>query len=216
MEKAFKCRNLIKNEHSSFARLVTQNHNTKKREHVCLPVKRIFPAVKLRPQTPPLDKKEIGDAAIPGERRIHILLPQTPNPSTRAINQWARSLEWHHAVTLHILVGKICITFFPFSCEACSLYLVLWLYDYISILIYDDHPPIYPRSSYQYLGGWNSTDLWGYILSMYITYILLNQYCFVKNNNYLGVLFTCRSCILKCRVLISRRSLANFALKKYK
>ena len=26
----------------------------------------------------------------------------------------------------NILVGKICITFFPFSCEACSLYLVLW------------------------------------------------------------------------------------------
>ena len=35
------------------------------------PVKKIFPAVKLRPQTPPIDKREIGDAAIPGERRIH-------------------------------------------------------------------------------------------------------------------------------------------------
>ena len=34
-------------------------------------VKRIFSAVKLRPQTPPIDKREIGDAAIPGERRIH-------------------------------------------------------------------------------------------------------------------------------------------------
>ena len=34
-------------------------------------MKRIFPAVKLRPLTPPIDKREIGDAAIPGERRIH-------------------------------------------------------------------------------------------------------------------------------------------------
>ena len=61
-----------------------------------------------------------------------ILLPQPPPPPpTGAINQWALSLEWRHTVTLHILVGKICITFFPFSCEACSLYLVLWLCGYI-------------------------------------------------------------------------------------
>ena len=32
---------------------------------------KIFPAVKLRPQTPLIDKREIGDAAIPGKRRIH-------------------------------------------------------------------------------------------------------------------------------------------------
>ena len=38
----------------------------------CL-VKRIFHAVKLCPQTPPIDKREIGDAAIPGERRMHTL-----------------------------------------------------------------------------------------------------------------------------------------------
>ena len=88
-------------------------------------MKRIFPAVKIRPQTPPIDKREIGDAAIPGERRIHTS-PSSP-PQTNAISQWTRSLEWRHAVTLHILVGKICITWFPFSCEACSLYLVLWL-----------------------------------------------------------------------------------------
>ena len=31
-----------------------QSHNTKWREHVCLPVKRIFPTVKLLPQTPPV------------------------------------------------------------------------------------------------------------------------------------------------------------------
>ena len=55
----------------------------KTREHVCLPVKRIFPAVKLRPQTPPIDKREIGDAAIPGERRIHT----SPSAKTRVISQ---------------------------------------------------------------------------------------------------------------------------------
>ena len=33
----------------------------------CLPSsEEIFPAVKLRPQNPPIDKREIGDAAIPG------------------------------------------------------------------------------------------------------------------------------------------------------
>ena len=55
------------------------SHNAKYREYVCLSVKRIFPAVKLRPQTPPTDKREIGDAAIPGERRIHTS-PSAPNP----------------------------------------------------------------------------------------------------------------------------------------
>ena len=59
-----------------------QSHNTKQRKHVCPPVKRIFPAVKLRPQTPPIediDKREIGDAAIPGECRIHTS-PSAPPP----------------------------------------------------------------------------------------------------------------------------------------
>ena len=51
-------------------------------------------------------------------------------PSTRAISQWTRSLEWRQAVTLHTAFGKNCITFFPFSCEACSLYLVLWLWSW--------------------------------------------------------------------------------------
>ena len=48
----------------------------------------------------------------------------------RAMSQWARSLEWRHAVTLHSAVRKNCITFFPFYCEACSLYFIimtLWL-----------------------------------------------------------------------------------------
>ena len=83
-------------------------------------MKRIFPTVKLRPQTPPIDKREIGDAAIPRERKIHASLPPPlqlgPLATERAVSS--------DAVTLHILVGKICITFFPFSCEACSLYLV--------------------------------------------------------------------------------------------
>ena len=42
-------------------------------------MKRIFPAVELRPQTPPIDKREIGDAAIPEERRIHTS-PSAPPP----------------------------------------------------------------------------------------------------------------------------------------
>ena len=42
-------------------------------------MKRIFPAVKLRPQTPPIDKREIGDAAIGGERRTHTP-PSAPTP----------------------------------------------------------------------------------------------------------------------------------------
>ena len=35
--------------------------------------------VELRPQTPPMDKREIGDVAIPGERRIHTS-PSAPLP----------------------------------------------------------------------------------------------------------------------------------------
>ena len=44
-----------------------------------LPVKKIFPAVKLRPQTSHIDKREIGDAAIPGEIKIHTS-PSAPPP----------------------------------------------------------------------------------------------------------------------------------------
>ena len=44
-----------------------QSHNTKYNEHV-----------KLHPQTPPIDKREIGDAAFPGNAE-YILLPQ-PSP----------------------------------------------------------------------------------------------------------------------------------------
>ena len=43
-------------------------------------MKRIFPAVKLRPHNPPIDKREIGDAAISGERRIHSSPPSAPHP----------------------------------------------------------------------------------------------------------------------------------------
>ena len=50
-------------------------------------------------------------------------------PATRVISQWASSLEWRHAVTLHILVGKICISFFLFYCEGMLSLVVLWLCD---------------------------------------------------------------------------------------
>ena len=97
-------------------------------------MKTIFPAVKLRPQTLPIHNREIGDAAIHGERRIHASPSGlSPPPPTRAISQWARSLEWRHVVTLHTAIGKKCVTFFPFSYEACSLYLVLWLCDFVTL-----------------------------------------------------------------------------------
>ena len=46
---------------------------------------------------------------------------------TKVISQWESSLEWRHAVTLHILVGKICISFFLFYCEGMLSLVVLWL-----------------------------------------------------------------------------------------
>ena len=54
--------------------------------------------VKHRPQTPSINKREIGDAAIRGERRIHTFSSYHPHPLTRAICQWARSLDWRQAV----------------------------------------------------------------------------------------------------------------------
>ena len=63
---------------------------------------------------------EIGDAGIPGE------FPPQP-PATRAISQWGRRIKWCHAVTLHILVGKICISIFLFYCEGMLSLVVLWL-----------------------------------------------------------------------------------------
>ena len=54
---------------------------------------------------------------------------------TRAIDQWARSLEWRHAVTLHILVGKICISFFLFFCEGMLSLVVLWLFGLMCVKI---------------------------------------------------------------------------------
>ena len=73
----------------------------------------------------PLTKERQETPQFPGTQNTYFTL-SAPLP-TRAISQWARSLEWRHAVTLHILVGKICITFFSFSSEASSLYLVFWL-----------------------------------------------------------------------------------------
>ena len=53
-------------------------------------------------------------------------IPPQP-PVTWVVSQWASSLEWHHAVTLHILVGKICISFFLFYCEGMLPLVVLRL-----------------------------------------------------------------------------------------
>ena len=53
-----------------------------------------------------------------------------PQPSaTRVISQRALSYVWRNAVTLHILVGKICISFFLFYCEGMLSLVVLWLCD---------------------------------------------------------------------------------------
>ena len=53
----------------------------------------------------------VGDA---GERRIHTShSASSPPPQTIAISQWARSLEWCHAVTLYILVGENLHQFLP-------------------------------------------------------------------------------------------------------
>ena len=81
---------------------------------------------------------EIGDAAIPGE------IPLSPR-HYRAISQWESSLNWRHAVTLYILVGKICISFFLFYCEGmlslhsiimtlCHLHIAMW-YRYMRFFI---------------------------------------------------------------------------------
>ena len=56
------------------------------------------------------------------------LSPPPQKKKTRTISQWARSLEWHHVLTLHIMVEKICITFFLFYCEGMLSLAVLWLY----------------------------------------------------------------------------------------
>ena len=66
-------------------------------------MKRIFPAVKLRPQTPPIDKREIGDAAIPGERRIHTS-PAAPLPSQLGLlaNERAISSDFKALIEQHL------------------------------------------------------------------------------------------------------------------
>ena len=60
-------------------------------------MKRIFPAVKLRPQTPPMDKREIGNAAIPGELRMHTF-PSAPPPNKGPLaNERAVSSDVAHS-----------------------------------------------------------------------------------------------------------------------
>ena len=64
------------------------------------------------------------------KRRCNSVSPSAPPPPPPPEWKKARSLEWRHAVTLHILVGRICLTFFLFYCEGLlSLYssiMTLW------------------------------------------------------------------------------------------
>ena len=55
----------------------------------------------------------IGDAAIPGKRKIHTSFTSFPPPQTKAITQWERRLEWRHAVTLNTQVGENLHHFLP-------------------------------------------------------------------------------------------------------
>ena len=95
---------------------------TKQKEHVCLPVKRIFSFVKRRPQTPPIDKREIGYTAISGERRIYTS-PSAPSPPPQLLplaieiavssdvahsgrenlHQFLPILLWRHALSSSIM-----------------------------------------------------------------------------------------------------------------
>ena len=90
-------------------------------------MKRIFPAVKLRPQTPPIDKREIGDTAIPEEFRLSPLsLGSLSNE--RAVSSdvtlW-RCTFWS---------GKFASLSSRYIVKACSFYLVLWLCGYNQLL----------------------------------------------------------------------------------
>ena len=69
-------------------------------------------------------------------------IPPQP-PATRAISQWARSLEWRHAVTLPNLVENICSSFFLFYCEGMLSLVALWLcgdaQEFKHVLVCDIH-----------------------------------------------------------------------------
>ena len=88
------------NQLTVHGKVLPQSHNTKLREHVCLPGKRIFPAIKLRPQTPPIDKRELGDAAIPGERRIHTSSSAPPPPPTKVAHSGRKILHQFFPILL--------------------------------------------------------------------------------------------------------------------
>ena len=79
-------------------------------------MKRIFPAIKLRPQTPPIDKREIGDAAITSPSA-----QLGPLANERAVSSdvmlWCCTF-WS---------GKLASLSSYSIVNACSLYLVLWL-----------------------------------------------------------------------------------------
>ena len=87
----------------------------------CLPVKRIFSAAKLRPQTPLIDKREIGDIAIHGESSIHTSPSGQPPPppmsaqsrvmsrcdvahsSRENLHHFLPILLWRHALSSSIM-----------------------------------------------------------------------------------------------------------------
>ena len=64
---------------------------------------------------------EIGDVAILRE------FPLSPSPPPPPLGPLANEGAVSCDVTLHILVGKICISFFLFKCEAMLSLVVLWL-----------------------------------------------------------------------------------------
>ena len=124
---------------------------------------------------------EIGDVAISGN-----------SPSAlrhnRAISQWAISLEWRHAVTLYILVGKICISFSLFYCEGMLSLVVLWLCGHQR----DNFLKYNPKLSTHYYASSSGERCWFLLLVMYIEYLchrniiisrktLLQFFSFIKN-----------------------------------
>ena len=160
--------------------LNAQSHNTKKREHICLPVKRIFPAVKLRPQTPPIDKREIGDAAIPGESRIHT----SPSASIHNI----------YSVIYIIYMLYIYSPFKPlYNIYTHNIYSVMYIYIYM-LYIYT-HPS--SRCTIYILTIYILYSVYYYI--MFILFIII--FCYI----YIYVIY-----ILTFQAAVQFISLRNF------
>ena len=92
------------------------------------------------------DKRRCSSRGIP---------PQPPPPATRAISQCECSLEWRHAVMLHILLGKICISFFLFYCEGMLSLVVLGLCGQISSF----RLPTHRRGAHRKFFRWSLLNL---------------------------------------------------------